>query len=296
MIIIGGSNCKKLAEKTAKHLGAELVELEVRSFPDGETYVRVKGEVKGENVALIQSLARNPNEALVELALAADACRGLECNKLIGVIPYMAYARQDARFNPGEPISINVLAKMLSSIGFDVIITVDMHLHRIKDVVKLFSIPFQNLTATPLIAEHFSKSYPKENFIVVGPDEESRQWVSKVSEILKADYVIFEKERLSPTEVLLTSQISVDLRGKTALIVDDVISTGTTIAEAVKMSFNLGASKVYAACVHPLLTGSALNKIMSAGAATVVGTDSVDSSISVISLSPLLSEALQRWS
>ena len=294
MIIVGGSKCRGLAEKVAQHLEARLIPLETRKFPDGEVYVRVNGELKEEDVAIIQSFAKEPNDSILELALTIDACRSLNCREVIGVIPYMAYARQDARFNPGEPISIEVLARILSSIGLNHLITVDMHLHRIRDPQKLFKIPFENLTASQLIAEYFTKNFPYEDFIVVGPDVESEQWASKVASYLNTSYVIFEKQRLSPTEVKLTASCSSDFKGKTALVVDDVISTGSTVAEAAKVSTSLGAKKVYVACIHPLLVGSALDKIMLAGASLVVATDSIESPISKISIAPVVAQALKR--
>lgn len=295
MLIAGGSQSRELAKKVARHLEAKVIDVMCSKFPDGEIYVRVFGEVGGEGVALLQSLARSPNDNLVELLLAADALRGAGCRDLIGVIPYMAYARQDARFNPGEPLSIGVVAKLLSNAGFSRLLTVDMHLHRVKNAADLFSIPIVNLTAAKLIADFFRKRYPDESFIVVGPDEESEQWASKVARELGADYVIFTKERAGPSEVRLKAIGEVKLDGKTALVVDDIISTGGTMAEAARKALSAGAEKVFAACVHPVLVGQAYQTISSAGAELVVGTDSVESPISKISIAPLLAGALRLY-
>ena len=292
-IIFGGSQGKVLAFKVSKIANVELGDLTVKSFPDGETYVRFLTEVEGRPVILINSMYKRPNDILVELLLEIGTLKDLGATKVIGVIPYFAYARQDSRFNPGEAISIEIVSKLLSKSGLDELITVDMHLHRISDPSKLFKIPVHNISAMRDIVKYVASHYKLSNPIIIGPDEESEQWAKIAAEALGVEFDVLEKERISAEEVIVKVR-NLNVKGRDVIVVDDIISTGGTMAEAVKALKNLGAKNVIAACTHALLIGDAYYKILKAGALDVVATDSVPSPISYVSIAPLIAEHLKN--
>src|SRR5260370_21620815 len=181
MIILGGSASKPLAEKVAKELGQEAGQLEVKRFPDGEKYLRVHDDVKDQDVAAIQSLYRTPDENIFELLLLTDTLRDLGARSITTVVPYLAYARQDSRFYPGEAVSSASVARLLESAGATSFLTLDCHLHRLADVAKVFKFTARNLTAM-----HQRGKYAREHFkprtpIVIGPDEEAGQWAAVVA-------------------------------------------------------------------------------------------------------------------
>jgi ribose-phosphate pyrophosphokinase len=293
LLIIGGSASCALAEKVAQRLGVGLSKLEVRRFPDGEKYLRVLGDVSGEEVAVIQSTYHKPDEHLFEYFLLAETLRDLGAEKVTAVIPYFAYARQDERFNPGEAISFRTVAKLIEDVGTDEIYTIDMHLHRVHDISKMFKIPAHNLSAIPLVAGYVKKNFKLSKLLVIGPDEEAKQWAKAAAETLKVDHDVLEKRRLGPEKVEIKPR-RLDVKGRDILIVDDIISTGGTIVETVKILRREGARKVIAACTHPVLVEDALTKIYEAGADAVIGTDTIPSPISHVSVAPIIAEALTK--
>ncbi|MEM1713905.1 MAG: ribose-phosphate diphosphokinase [Desulfurococcaceae archaeon] len=293
-IVLGGSNGEHLAVELAELGSLELGDIEVRKFPDGETYVRILANVADRKVIYINSLQRNVNESLVETVLTIDALKDLGAKEIIAVIPYMSYARQDARFNPGEAVSIQTIAKLFSLLKIDYLITIDMHLHRISDPNRLFNTKFYNITGVKELAKYFKKKYEirKEETIVVGPDEEAEQWAKIMSkEIGDLDYFTLEKTRISAEKVVIDTR-GVNVKGKRAVIVDDIISTGGTIIEAVKNLRELGAAEIMVGTVHPLLIGNAYNRLLRLKLKDLVGTNTILSPISRVSVAPAILEAL----
>jgi len=293
LLIIGGSASRPLAEKVARELGVSISELDVRRFPDGEKYLRVLDNVSGEDVAVIQSTYHSPDEYLFEYFLLAEALRDLGAKKIIAVIPYFAYARQDERFNPGEAVSFETVAKLIENVGTNEIYTIDAHLHRVQDISKMFKIPAHNLSAIPLLANYVQKNFKLNKLLVIGPDEEAEQWAKAAAETLSIDYDVLEKRRLGPEKVEIKPR-RLDVKGRDVLIVDDIISTGGTIVETVKVVKREGARKVIAACTHPVLVEDALEKIYEAGADAVIGTDTIPSPVSHVSVAPIIAEALTK--
>ncbi|MEM0224439.1 MAG: ribose-phosphate diphosphokinase [Desulfurococcaceae archaeon] len=293
-IVLGGSNGEHLAVELAELGSLELGDIEVRKFPDGETYVRILANVADRKVIYINSLQRNVNESLVETVLTIDALKDLGAKEIIAVIPYMSYARQDARFNPGEAVSIQTIAKVFSLLKIDYLITIDMHLHRISDPNRLFNTKFYNITGVKELAKYFKKKYEirKEETIVVGPDEEAEQWAKIMSkEIGDLDYFTLEKTRISAEKVVIDTR-GVNVKGKRVIIVDDIISTGGTIIEAVKNLRELGAAEIMVGTVHPLLIGNAYNRLLRLKLKDLVGTNTILSPISRVSVAPAILEAL----
>jgi len=293
LLIIGGSASRLLTEKVARELGICASKIEVRRFPDGEKYLRVLDNVNGEDVAVIQSTYHKPDEYLFEYFLLAEALRDLGARKVTAVIPYFAYARQDERFNSGEAISFGTVAKLIENVGTNEIYTIDAHLHRVPDISKMFKIPAYNLSAIPLIANYVQKNFALNKPLVIGPDEEAEQWAKAAAERLKVDYDVLEKKRLGPEKVEIKPR-RLDVKDRDVLIVDDIISTGGTIVETIKVVKREGACKIIAACVHPVLVEDALAKIYEAGADAVIGTDTVPSQVSHVSVAPIIAEALKR--
>ena len=293
MIIIGGSTSEALASKVANELGVDAGALEVRRFPDGEKYLRVLSDVNGRSVAVIQSIHHTPDELLFEYLLLADTLKDLGAKKVVAFIPYFAYARQDERFKPGEALTFKTVTKLIESVGTDEIYTIDMHQHRVIKSADVFGIPSHNLSAMQLLADYVQKFGKLENPLVIGPDAEAEQWAKVAAERLNTDYDVFEKKRLGDAQVEIRPRRS-NASERDVLIVDDIISTGGTIAEAAKILQSQGARRIQVACTHPILAPGALAKIKEAGVLDVVATDTVPSPISHVTVAPLIAEHLKK--
>lgn len=291
--IIGGSASEALAVKVARELGVQALKTEIRRFPDGETYVRVVDKVDAEKAAVIQSIYHRPNDYLIEYFLTVDMLKDLGVKKVYGVLPYFAYARQDERFTPGEAVSFATVTKLIEKAGTDQVFTIDAHRHRVPDITMAFKIPAVDLTGMGLLAQYAQQRYSLNNPLVVGPDEEAERWALDAAEQLGCGYDILEKKRLSDTQVSIKPK-RVDVRGHDLLIVDDIISTGGTMAETCAALLNMGARRVLVACTHPLLVGNALARILRSGAEDVIGTDTVPSPVSYVSVAPVISKAMRE--
>lgn len=293
MLIFGGSASEVLAIDIARIMGIAVSKLEIKRFPDGEKYLRVKQDVSGQCVVVIQSTFHRPEEYLFEYLMIADSMRDLGAKKTIAVIPYLAYARQDERFNPGEAVTIQTVAKLLESVGTNELYTVDAHLHRISDISRIFSIPAHNLSAVPLLAEYISKNIELHNPVVIGPDEESEQWAAAAAKILGVDFDILEKRRISAETVEIKTR-RLNVKNRDVAVIDDIISTGGTMVETIRVLRQEDAHKIVVGCIHPVLVGNALARLYDSGADVVLGTDSIPSPISRVSLAPTIASALRR--
>ena len=291
-IILGGSSAQVLAIKIGRLLKAPVLLPEIKRFPDGEKYVRITEDVNDKTVAVIQSFYHQPDEFLIEYFLMVNTLKDLGAKRVLGVVPYFAYARQDERFKPGEAVSFRIVTKLIEEVGTDEIYTVDTHLHRVEQLTEVFRIPAHNLTAVPLLAQYIKKNFELTDLIVIGPDEEAEQWAKVAAKELEAEYDVLEKERLGPSEVRIKTR-ELDVKNRDVVIVDDIISTGGTMVEAIKMLKEHGAKNIIAACTHPILVQNALTKIYQAGVLAVIGTDTVPSSISFVSVAPVIAEALR---
>ncbi len=292
MIVLGGSASTELAEKVAKEVGVEPGRLELKRFPDGEKYVRVLDDVSGQDVAVIQSLYRTPDEYLLEYFLLVDALRDLGARSITGVTPYLAYARQDSRFKPGEAISCLSMARLIEAAGTNSFLTVDTHLHRLESVSKVFKIPAKNLSAMPLLGQYALENLSPRKPVVIGPDAEAEPWAATLAKELDAEHMFFQKKRITSSKVEIDTG-SVDLEGRDAVFADDIISTGGTIAEAAMACKRKGARKIFALCTHPVLAEGALERLRAAGVDRVIGTDTIPSIVSKVSVAPVLANALK---
>lgn len=292
LVLTYGSGAEALARRVSQISGSPIAEATRRQFPDGEQYVRVFGEVRGKDVAIFQSFAFSPDRLLVEYSLIADAVRGMGCRRVIGVFPYLAYARQDERFSEGEALSAKVFARLIEASGTDAAYTVDLHLHRFQTIKEVFEIPATNLSAMPLLAENYLKRAPGGRVLVVGPDSESSQWVKAVAEVIPSVCTILEKERLGDREVRV-SELSGSMCAA-AVIVDDMISTGKTILEVLGKLKESGVKRVDALVTHSLLVEGAYSKLKEGGLNSLITTDTIANEHASVSVAPLLAEALAR--
>lgn len=290
MIVIPGPASRELGEKVAQLTNSRIVTADLKTFPDGESKIRLDGAVGGEEVVIIQSTGPPQDTHLMQLFLMVDAARDLGAKKIVTVVPYLAYARQDKRFLHGEAVSIESVIKLLEASGTDRFLTVNIHE---ESVLRKFTVSAENLSAIGLLAEHF-RNKGLEGAFSLAPDEGSLELAQEAEKVLNGGSGWLKKER-----DLYTGEISVeakkfDVKGRDVVIFDDIISTGGTIADATKIVKKQGARRVYAACVHPLLIGEAQNKIMKSGAEGIIGTDCVSSPVSVVSVAPLIAEALSK--
>ncbi len=285
-LIIGGSASQKLAAKIAKELKCPLIPIETRRFPDGERYIRIKGELDDE-VIVVQSTGFPQDENLLELFFILKNLKSMGIKKIKVVIPYFGYGRQERRFKSGEAVSAVIISELLQVAGADEIFCINLHEENITD---FFQIPVHNLSAMPIIANYIQKKL--ENPVIVAPDKGALGFAREIAEILGCEYDYLEKVRISP-EVVETKPKNIDVNGKEAVIIDDIISTGGTIVNATGILKELGATKVIVSCVHPVLVEDALLKIFAAGVDDVLATDTLLSDVSVISVASLVASALK---
>ncbi len=288
MIVIPGPASQDLGRKVADMLKLRIVSVIFKTFPDGESYIRLKDDIEDEEVVIVQTTGPPQDVRIMQLFLMVDAAKDLGAEKVIAVVPYLAYARQDKRFLPGEAISIETFIKLIEASGIDRFLTVNVHEER---ALKKFNVPAENLSAMTLLAEHFKKKGLTGAFSLA-PDRGALELAKEADKVLNGGCGWLRKERDRLTGEIRVEEKRLDIKGRDVIVFDDIISTGGTIAAAVKMLKERGARKVYAACAHPLLVGEAQKKIMRSGAEGIVGTDCVPSPVSAVSVAPLIAEAL----
>jgi ribose-phosphate pyrophosphokinase len=248
--------------------------------------------MQGEDVAIIQSLYRTPDEYLFEYFLIVDALKGAGARNIIAVFPYFAYARQDERFKPGEALSLESVIKLIESAGTSEVYTFDMHLHRVPDIRQAFNIPAHNLTTIPELARYIDRNFDLMDPIVFGPDQEAEQWARIAAAEFDASYDVLEKRRISADTIEIKPR-SLKVKGMDVVLIDDIISTGGTLAEVIRVLKREGARMVIAACAHPVLVENAFTRIYEAGADALVSTDTIPSPVSLVSVAGLIARALE---
>jgi ribose-phosphate pyrophosphokinase len=289
MKIILGPASTELGERISELTNLEKVGVDQRTFPDGESYVRLLGDVQNEHVIIVQTTSAPQDTRIMQLAFIADAAKRNGARKVTALVPYLAYGRQDKTFLQGENISVETVSAMLNAAGVDALVTVNVHA---EDALKKFPFPARNLSAIPILAEYFLKKGYKRAF-ALAPDKGAMYIAEQAQRILGGEAGHLEKKRDRHTGQTSQTAVSINVKGKTVIIFDDIISTGGTIVGAAKILRELGAVRVFAACVHPLLIGDAEKRILDAGVAEIVGTDSVPSHTSKVTLAPLLAKELQ---
>ena len=288
MIVFGGSSCQVLGKEVSDGLGVDFGSLFVKKFPDGELYLRVDSEVKGEDVVVVQSISKPHGENLWELLLLLDTLKDLGCGKITTVVPYYGYGRQDKVFNRGEALSSRAIAQHIQ-LNSDEFLTINLHE---KHILDFFTIPSRELDATPLLGEYYG-SFDLDCPLVLAPDSGALQLAEGVSKGLGADCNHLEKNRLEPCKVETKSK-NVNAKGRDVIIVDDMIDSGGTIVEALKILKDQGAGDIYVSCVHPLFTGNVMGRLFSSGAVDIVATNTINSQVSFVTVSSLIIEALKQ--
>jgi len=281
-------NSYGIAAGIARSIGDKLVQVEYKLFPDGESYIRLQQRPEGPAV-LVASLYPNPDKRIFELFMAVEALRAITQDVVIGVVPYMAYARQDRRFLDGEPISVKVVLKTLEALGLDALIVVDIHKPAVLD--EYWGKPYRNVLVDKQVADYFKGKL--SNPLILAPDAGALERAKRVAEQLNADYDHLVKERDRVTGEVRVSTKEMSVTGRDILIVDDIISTGGTMALAAKTVLAQGARSVYASCTHAVMVKGALDLLLSSGIQEVVATDTVPSPVSKISVTPAAVEALK---
>lgn len=290
MIVVGGPASPVLSKRVSDALRTRALQLETKIFPDGETYVRFPESVAGENVAVVQSCYPPQNKNLLDLLFILDATRELGAKQTAAVMPYFAYARQDDSYRTGEAVSARTIARLIEAAGASSFLTLDVPSNK---ALQYFRIHAENLTCMRIIADHLESLHLRHPF-VLAPDDGAIPLAKTAAESLGTDFAWFEKTRDKITGDVSTSGKDVDLKHRDAVIVDDVISTGRTIANTAQIAKNRGAARVIAACAHLLLIGNAKSTLRSAGVEEIIGTDSVETETQPISIAPVLAEALRR--
>ena len=303
-MIIGGSASQDLAANVARELDEKLCYVETKKFPDGERYLRIDGDIEDE-VTVIQSTGFPQDENLMELLFIVSNLKDLGAKKVRVVVPYMGYARQEKRFNPGETISAKIVCQLIQAAGADEFITFNIHE---KCVLDFFDIPAENLSAMPAIAEYLDENVLAEGEkpLIIAPDKGAYGFAQEISEIIGCDCTYLTKVRLGPDKVETKivdvrcdseseNTVNVDsVKGMHAVIVDDIIATGGTIVNAINILKQYGASSVDVCCVHPILTNNGATRIYSAGANKIIGTNSLSSDTSRVSLAKSIADALRQ--
>jgi len=288
MMILAFPDYLSQAQRLADRLDVPLAEIALHHFPDSESLVRLPPSLP-EHVIVCRSL-NQPNDKLIELLLCAVTARELGAKRVTLVAPYLSYMRQDIANQPGEAVSQRIVGKLLAEL-FDDVLTVDPHLHRISSLTQ--AIPIKNaisLTAADEIGAFLKRQF--KSAILLGPDSESKQWVAAIAENIGFDYAIAEKKRLGDKQVEMILQ-DCDYRNKPVIIIDDMASTGRTIAKAVGLVQAAGNSDIHAVITHALFCGDAYDHILKAGVKNIWSTDTIDHPSACIKLDALLADAVK---
>lgn len=252
--LIAGSNSQKLAKQISESLNLDFVEARINRFEDGEFRVQLANVLQGEDVLIVQSTSKPVNDNLMELLLLIDAAKHAGVNRVITVMPYFGYGRQNRSASLKEPISARLVAKLLEAAGVDRLITVDLHAQNIED---FFSIPMQNVETTPLFAD-FLKN--RQNLMIVSPDAGSRIRAQNLSKALEYSFAVMHKSRKSDATCQM-GELSADVAGYHCILVDDIIDTGNTLCGAAEFLMKQGALSVEAIVTHAVLSGQAIERI-----------------------------------
>jgi ribose-phosphate pyrophosphokinase len=290
VIVTPGPASQNLGKKIAETLSANVVPVNLKTFPDGEYCLRFDSDLKNEEVVVVQSTGPPQDVNILQLLMMVDAAKDLGAEKVTAVVPYTAFARQDKRFLPGEAVSMATVIKLIEACGTDRFLTVNIHA---KNILKRFTIPTDNISAISLLAEHF-KNQGLDGAFSLSPDKGAIGLAEEANRVLGGGCGWLSKERDRFTGEIQMEKKSFNVKDRDVIVFDDIISTGGTINKAVKMLKAQDARGVYAACVHPLLIGDAEKKILESGAEEIVGTDSIPSSLRTVSLAPVIAEALSR--
>lgn len=292
------SSNRPLAEKIASYLDIELGELNVNRFSDGEIAISIEESVRGDHVFILQSTSSPTNDNIMELLIMIDALRRASAKIITAVIPYYGYARQDRKAQPREPITAKLVANLLTTAGADRVVALDLHASQIQG---FFDIPTDHLLGAPLLASWFlDRNITGSDVVVVSPDHGGATRARKLAEFLDSPIAIVDKRRPKPN-VSEVMNIIGDVKGKKAILIDDMVDTAGTIVNAAQALKDRGAVEVYACATHGVFSPPAIERIKDSAIKTMVVTDSIYlpeekrlDKIELISVSELIGQAIQR--
>ncbi|MCT2876354.1 ribose-phosphate diphosphokinase [Lactobacillus delbrueckii] len=287
---------KPLAEKIAKRMGLKLSTSSVVRFSDGEIQVDIDDSVRGKDVFLIQSTSAPVNDNLMELLIMIDAVRRASAASVNIVLPYYGYARQDRKTRAREPITAKLVADMIQAAGADRVLSLDLHAPQIQG---FFDIPVDNLMGAPLLADYFLSNHLEEDAVVVSPDHGGVTRARKLAEFLGTSIAIVDKRR-PKANVAEVMNIIGDVKGKRAILIDDMIDTAGTITLAAQALKDAGATEVYACATHAVLSGPAVDRLNNSVIKSLVLTDSIQQpaeknldKMILVSVGPLMGDAIK---
>jgi ribose-phosphate pyrophosphokinase len=296
--LFAGRSNRPLAEKISEYLGIELGNVRIEPFPDGELMIKLEEDVRGKDVFIIQSTCSPVNRSVMELLIFIDCARRASAERITAVIPYFGYARQDRKDEGRTPITAKLVANLIATAGADRVLTMDLHAAQIQG---FFDIPVDNLLAEPVLSHHFLNENI-ENLVLVSPDVGNVKRARVYSGRMNGELAIIDKRRVSGHEVEVGHIIG-DVKGRTVLMVDDMISTAGTICEAAKLCKQNGAERILVGTTHAVLCGPAIQRLHDAPIDEVVVTDTIPVSDEklqdlekgrVLSVSKLMGEAIHR--
>lgn len=295
LMVFSGRGNPELSRKVAEKLGIELGEVEIKTFADGEIYVKYGQSIRGADVFIIQPTCRPVNENLVELLIMIQAARLASAARVTAVVPWMGYSRQDKKSCPREPITARLVADIMQAAGVDRVVTMDLHAGQLQG---FFSVPVDHMTALPMIAEYF-KAKNLEDIVVVSPDAGGMKTAKRMADRLGCPVAVLSKLRPAHN-VSRVMYVIGEVEGKSAIIVDDIIDTAGTLVNGVEALLEKGAKEVYAACSHPVLSDPAYERIAASPLKEVVVTDTIPlrpdkerSKIVVLSTAGILADTIR---
>ena len=300
MKLLTGNSNKVLSKNIAKYLKTKLVNSSIRKFADGEIYIEINENIRGNSIFIVQSISSPANDNLMELLLCIDALKRSSAKNITAVIPYFGYARQDRKVVPRTSISAKLVSNLITKAGADRVVTVDLHAGQIQG---FFDIPVDNLFSTPIFARHARKKIKSKKIICVAPDVGGTERARALGKLLNVGLAIVDKRRPKPGQSQVMNVIG-DVQDQTCIIVDDIIDSGGTIVNAAKALKSRGAKDVYVYITHGVLSGDAIKKIKSSVIKNLVITDTIDNvhktknvkNIEVLPISGLMGEAIKRIS
>lgn len=294
--LFSGSSNPELADEIARYLNMELSKVELNRFKDGEISVKIKENVRGHDVFIVQSTCYPTNDHIIELLLMIDAALRASADRITAVIPYFGYARQDRKVEPRVPISSKVMANIIQATGADRVLTMELHAEQIQG---FFDIPVDNLYSKPVAIECIRGLHLKD-VAMVSPDSGGAERARSYAKNINAGLAIIDKRRPEPNVAEIQYVIG-DVNGKNCILVDDMVDTGGSISKAAAALRDQGAKDVYCLFTHPVLSDDAIDKLESAGFKEIIFTNTIPyrgrrkmKGMRVLSIAPLFGEAIRR--
>ncbi|WP_297056251.1 ribose-phosphate pyrophosphokinase [Thermosulfurimonas sp.] len=296
--IFSGTANPELARKICEYLAVPMGHMEIKRFSDGEIFVEIKENVRGADVFVVQPTCTPVNEHLMELLIMVDALRRASARRITAVIPYYGYARQDRKTAPRTPISAKLVANLITVAGARRVLTMDLHAGQIQG---FFDIPVDHLFAAPVLLEYLRETFRDEELVIVSPDAGGVERARAYAKRLDAGIAIVDKRRPGPNQSEVMHVVG-EVKGKVAIILDDMVDTAGTMCKAAEAIKERGAKEVHGMATHPVLSGPAVERIKKSALKSLVVTDTIPlreeakaiKKIKVLSVARLLGEAIRR--